>query len=128
MLGVMTGICAPAQSSAMPHAAHSRKKKFLQSTISSDTKPNLGLSLPRSLFCLLPPNNGGVDLRRKEAMQTFTQLILQLILSFASILYHQQGSLLQSSAVHTPLKNDAFKFALWCSKLESALNNNKDQH
>lgn len=71
---------------------------------------------------------GGVDLCRKGSMQTLSQLILELILSFAGILYHQQGSLLQSSARHTPLKNDAFKLALWCSKLESALNNNKDQH
>lgn len=71
---------------------------------------------------------GCVGLCRKGAMQTFRQLISELILSAAGILYSQQGSSLQSNAMHTPLKNDAFKPALWCSKFESALNNNKDQH
>lgn len=61
-------------------------------------------------------------------MRIFSQLISEIICSAAGILYSQQGSSLQSNAMHTPLKNDAFKPALWCSKFENALNNNKDQH
>lgn len=71
---------------------------------------------------------GCLSLYRKGAMWTFSQLISELIPSAASILYSQQGSSLLSNAMHTPLKNDAFKPALWCSKFESALNNHKDQH
>lgn len=71
---------------------------------------------------------GCVYLYSKGTTCTFIQLISELILSAAGILSIQQGSSLQSDAMHTPLKNDAFKPALWCSKFESALNNNKDQH
>lgn len=71
---------------------------------------------------------GCVGLCRKGAVRIFSQLISEIICSAAGILYSQQGSSLQSNAMHTPLKNDAFKPALWCSKFENALNNNKDQH
>lgn len=91
-------------------------------------EPTRGFLIPQSLFCPLSPHNGCEGLCRKGAMWTFSQLISELILSSAGIFYRQQGSSLQSNAMHTPLKNDAFKPALWCSKFESALNNNKDQH
>lgn len=138
MLGLVTGICVPAWSSAVlavkrrpqatPQTQQATGENICKSLTPYTQEPIRRFLIPGSLFCRLSPNNGCVDLCRKGAMWTFSQLISEFILFSAGIFYSQQGSSLQSNAMHTPLKNDPFKPALWCSKFESALNNNKDQH
>lgn len=135
MLGLKRGICAPSQSSAEPTGdMQHQKRNRLQEEASANHllrthRSPPGAFLSQDHYCAhYHQIMGRMGLYRKAAKQTFSQLISELILSSASILYSQQCSLLQSNAMHTPLKNDAFKPALWCSKFESALNNNKDQH
>lgn len=64
----------------------------------------------------------------KSATCPFILKISELILCAASILHIPGSCALKPRAVNTPMKNDAFEPAPWCSKFESTLNNNKDQH
>ena len=68
---------------------------------------------------LLPPQKGSTH---------FHLQISELILCAASIPYIPGSCALKSRAMNTPMKNDAFEPAPQCSKFESTLNNNQDQH
>lgn len=64
----------------------------------------------------------------KRALHPFILQISEVILCAASILCSPRSCALKSRAMNTPMKNDAFEPAPRCSKFESTLNNNKDQH
>lgn len=65
-------------------------------------------------------------LQQKGSMHFHLQ-ISELILCAASVSI-SQGVVHENPAMNTPMKNDAFEPALQCSKFESTLNNNQDQH
>lgn len=64
----------------------------------------------------------------ERALCTFILQTSELILCAASTLHLPWSSELKSRAMNAPMKNDAFEPAPWCSKFESTLHNNKDQH
>lgn len=64
----------------------------------------------------------------KKATGTFILQTSELILYAAHALNIPRRCALQSRAMNTPMKNDAFKPASWWSKFESTLNNKENQH
>lgn len=64
----------------------------------------------------------------KRATGTFILPISKLILHAAHVLNIPRRCALKSRATNTPMKNEAFKAASWCSKFESTLNNKENQH
>lgn len=64
----------------------------------------------------------------KRATGTFILQISKLILHAAHVLNIPRRCALKSRATNTPMKNEAFKAASWCSKFESTLNNKENQH